>query len=110
MVKVGEIVFGPCQTDNTSKDVTTDALYGNDNSAVSVQFTPYGRELGQYDVFMAIVSALSQAAERPADERVTGIFNSFFDQIDCQTTSTEVKPSEQVLLTILLRHSFSLYG
>lgn len=91
-VEVGGILFGSTRTDNTQKSFTTDSLDGNDISGVSVDFAPYGRELGQGDVFMAIVSALSEAAAKPADERITNIFNSFFDDFHCQITSKGVIP------------------
>ena len=92
-VTVGGLLFGPTQPDNTPKQLTTDALIVNDTSAVSVNFTPYGRELDQVDMFMAIISALSEAAVKPANERVAGIFNSFFDHYHCQITSTGVMPT-----------------
>ena len=103
--EVGGIGFGPSRTPST-KVVTTDALitddihvtnstaYQADTNAdkVSVDVTSYGRKLQQEAVFMAIISALSDASAKPADERVTGIFNSFFHDYHCQVTTREVNP------------------
>lgn len=60
---------------------------------LSVDFDYYGQELQKEAVFMAIISALSEAAVKPAEDKVTGTFTSFFDDEHAQFTTRETTPA-----------------
>ncbi|KAL8912937.1 MAG: hypothetical protein Q9171_002136 [Xanthocarpia ochracea] len=69
--------------------VTTTPLTAN---RVTVSFSPFGADVGSIPMFMAIISALSEAAVHPAATPLQGPFTSKFANFPCHFVSRPIKP------------------
>ncbi|KAL8856907.1 MAG: hypothetical protein Q9178_006496 [Gyalolechia marmorata] len=88
-------LVGPKPQDGTTDrrpephTVTTTPLTAN---RVTVSFSPFGADIGSINIFMAIISALSEAAVHPAATPLQRPFTSKFENFPCHFVSRPIMP------------------
>ncbi|KAL8928422.1 MAG: hypothetical protein Q9172_000908 [Xanthocarpia lactea] len=84
--------------------VNTTPLTAN---GVTVSFSPFGDDVGSIPMFMAIISALSEAAVHPAATPLQGPFTSKFGTFPCLFVSRPVMPPRRTPPVYEWRHLIS---
>ncbi|KAL8884675.1 MAG: hypothetical protein Q9192_006791 [Flavoplaca navasiana] len=119
--EVGGILFGPPETGNTllrhhttkgaisilpqslprSKAAHNSSKSSNNSSApaapltanrITVVISPFGSPISANDIYMTIISALSEAAVPPSTDRIDEPFTSRFDTFPCYLVTRPIMP------------------
>ena len=81
---------GPANDTNATNGTTIPGQ-PDDTDPVTLDVS-YGRSLDKSAVFLTIIAALSDAAVKPADSRVTGTWSSSFSNYHCEFHTEELTP------------------